>query len=116
MTSNRWTHVMCLAVALSVPAVTTAFAQQTPPPTPPTAPVPPVKPEPMVIRIPDLEPLLALQNVDVWKPLQNINLPDLDMMSFQFAKNFFGVRFLKIEALNILCHAFYKGLVVHNPE
>ena len=87
MTSNRWTHVMCLAVALSVPAVTTAFAQQTPPPTPPTAPVPPIKPEPMVIRIPDLEPLMVLQNVDVWKPLQNINLPDLDMMSFAFAND-----------------------------
>lgn len=87
MTSNRWTHVLCLAVAVSALGVTSVFAQQTPPPTPPTAPAPPLRPEPMVIRIPDLEPLIALQGIDVWRPLQDIKLPSLDVMDFALASD-----------------------------
>jgi HEAT repeat protein len=55
----------------------------------------------MVIRIPDLEPLMALQNVDVWKPLQNINLPDLDMMSFRIRQRRDGSGAPRVQPLGV---------------
>lgn len=84
MTSNRWTLVLCLAVALGASAVTSAFAQQTPPPTPPAAPAPPLRPEPMVIQMPNVD----LMDFTLASDAMDRARLELDRWEFQDGSNY----------------------------